>query len=220
MNVLVLSDNKEILEMAKPVFLKRKVQYCFTDSDYINPKLDYKHIIKVFDLVFSLHCKKIFPKELVEGVRCINVHPGFNPYNRGMFPHVWSIVNGMSAGVTIHEMSERIDLGPCICQHEEPVYRHDTSSTLYARILKKEIELLDKWLDDLIDNNYQTFSYNSEGNYNSLQDFKDLCDVDRLEFREAFDTFRALSHGDYWNAHIGSTYLKLIINENGNNIEA
>ena len=41
----------------------------------------------------SAHCKQIFPAKLVENVRCYNIHPGYNPYNRGWFPQVFSIIN-------------------------------------------------------------------------------------------------------------------------------
>lgn len=99
MNILVLSDNSEILQRAKPIFQKRKVtRWTFTDSESINPKKDFNHIIRTYDLVFSLHCKKIFPKVLTDSVRCINIHPGYCPYNRGIYPHVFSIINGRPAG--------------------------------------------------------------------------------------------------------------------------
>lgn len=47
----------------------------------------------LYDLFFSMHCKQIFPNELVLNHRCINIHPGYNPYNRGWYPHVFSIIN-------------------------------------------------------------------------------------------------------------------------------
>ena len=40
-------------------------------------------IIESYQLVISVHCKQIFPKRLVENVLCINLHPGYNPFNRG-----------------------------------------------------------------------------------------------------------------------------------------
>jgi hypothetical protein len=47
-------------------------------------------LCRSYDVIISWHCRQIFPKELIERVRCINIHPGFNPYNRGYFPHVFS----------------------------------------------------------------------------------------------------------------------------------
>lgn len=223
MNVLVLSDNKEILERAKPIFEKRKVnRWTFTNSDDINPKKDFRHIYETYQLVFSLHCKTIFPRVLLEKVRCINCHPGFNPHNRGMFPHVWSIVNGLPAGVTIHEMTTEIDGGPCIAQREVFVKHNDTSGSLYKRVIDAEMNLLDYMLDKIIANKYKLFTYKDKGNYNSLSDFKRLCDLGDSEvFRAIFNRLRALSHPGYLNAHYEGTKFKLIIDEKPNqNTEA
>ena len=194
MNVLVLSDNKEILERAKPIFRKRTdVKYCFTNSDDINPKLDYQHILKTYQLVFSLHCKKIFPPELINGVRCINIHPGFNPYNRGMYPHVWSIINRLPAGATIHQMNEEIDAGPMICQTQIKINAFDTSESLYERIVEEELRLLNVYLNALIDDQY-SLTHLDKGNYNSLEDYRGLCALNmekRGTFRHFYNILRA-----------------------------
>lgn len=220
MNILVLSDNSSILERAKPIFEKRKVsRWTFTNSDDINPKLDYFHITNNYDLVFSLHCKKIFPKVLIDAIRCINIHPGFNPYNRGIFPHVFSIINGLPAGVTIHEMTDEIDLGPWICQYQVEVKDNDTSGSLYSRIIDMEMWALDYWLDSLIANDYETFTEPTEGNYNSMADFKSLCNFDAFSensFEKFFNLMRALSHPGYMNAHYNGIKFKLIVCEDIN----
>ena len=67
-----------------------------------------------YNLIISLHCKQIFPSNLVKSITCINIHPGYNPYNRGWFPQVFSIINSKPIGATIHVMDENIDHGPII----------------------------------------------------------------------------------------------------------
>ncbi len=69
-------------------------------------------------LFISLHCKQIFPQRLTDNYRCINIHPGYNPYNRGWFPQVFSILNKNTAGVTIHEIDQELDHGPIIYQEK------------------------------------------------------------------------------------------------------
>jgi methionyl-tRNA formyltransferase len=66
-------------------------------------------IIEKYQLVFSLHCKQIFPSELISNVKCINVHPGYNPLNRGWYPQVFSIIYDLPIGATIHEIDEVVD---------------------------------------------------------------------------------------------------------------
>jgi len=223
MNVLVLSDNSHVLNWSKRIFNIRKKDnhFTFTDSDAINPQIDFKHIIDNYDLVFSLHCKKIFPEALHKNIRCINVHPGYNPYNRGMFPHVWSMVNGKLTGATIHEITGQIDNGPIIARAHVDITPNDTSETLYSRILLKEMELLEIHRDLILEGTYHTFPFTPDGNYNSMEDFKRLCNIDPTEigtFQQFFDKLRALSHGDYCNAHIGNTYFKLIIKDENQNL--
>lgn len=216
MNILVLSDNAEVLSRAKPIFEKRKVsRWTFTDSDAINPKKDFKHIIDNYDLVFSLHCKKIFPKVLTDGIRCINIHPGFNPYNRGMFPHVFSIVNGKPAGATIHEMDSGIDTGPMIIQQQVPISDNDTSGSLYKRVLDAEMNILDFSLDRILENSYSvTYLVNEYKDHNTMFDFRVLCKFypyDQENFKVFYNRLRALSHDGYLNAHMDGIKFKLII---------
>ena len=95
-----------------------------------------RSVIEKYDLVISIHCKQMFPKHLIESVRCINVHPGFNPYNRGWYPQVFSIIDGSASGVTIHEIDELIDHGKIIVQKKIELTEWDTSGSAYKKIMK------------------------------------------------------------------------------------
>lgn len=176
----------------------------------INDSVDY--LCENYDLIFSLHCKQIFPAKLVNSVRCINVHPGLNPYNRGWFPQVFSIINGLPCGATIHEIDEDLDHGPIICQKEVKVEISDTSFTLYNRILDTEINLLEDNIENIIEKKYET-SIVGEGNINLKKDFDNLCEINLEDvdtFKNHINKLRSLTHGDYSNA-----YFK---DENGNKI--
>ena len=156
-----------------------------------------------YDLFLSLHSKQLFPDELVETRPCFNVHPGLNPHNRGWFPQVFSILNGLPAGVTIHKMDAQLDHGPIAWQEEVPQYPWDTSKDIYDRILAKELELLDRHLGDLLTGNYTLTPMPSEGNINYKADFDALCKIDRDEpvtYGAVIDRLRALTHAPYENA--------------------
>ncbi|BDD10060.1 hypothetical protein FUAX_24920 [Fulvitalea axinellae] len=159
-------------------------------------------LIRKYKVIFSLHCKQFFPEELVKNVRCINVHPGLNPYNRGWFPQVFSIINGLPCGATIHEIDEKLDHGPVICQEEVVIEKWDTSFSAYNKILDAEIRLLRNSLVDILDNKYVAVS-KPEGNVNLKRDFDDLCEID-LDNTDTFlnhiNKLRALTHGEYSNA--------------------
>ena len=157
-----------------------------------------------YDLFLSLHSKQLFPTELVENHLCINVHPGLNPFNRGGFPQVFSILNGLPCGVTIHKMDAELDHGPILWQEEVPLLASDTSKDIYDRILKKELELLENHLGDLLAGNYSLTPLPHEGNINYKADFDALCRIARDEpatYGAVIDRLRALTHAPYENAY-------------------
>jgi len=191
----------------------------FKDSDWIKPlkvkeKIDF--LQEEYDMIISLHCKQIFPAKLVNNVKCINVHPGLNPNNRGWFPQVFSIINSLPCGATIHEIDEHLDHGPIISQKEVKIEMWDTSLTAYNKILDAEIDLLSKSLLKILNQEYETV-IKGEGNLNLKKDFDDLCEIDlnnRDTFKNHINKLRALTHGDYTNAYIiddlgNKIYLKL-----------
>ena len=161
-----------------------------------------------YDLFLSLHSKQLFPDELVENHLCINVHPGLNPHNRGWFPQVFSILNDLPIGVTIHRMDTELDHGPILWQEELPIYPQDTSKDVYDRILAKELELLDAHLGDILTGNYTLTPMAGEGNINYKADFDALCPIDLSEpatYGAVIDRLRALTHAPYQNAYFVDT---------------
>jgi methionyl-tRNA formyltransferase len=172
------------------------------------PQLDVRapdvKIGEKYDLVISIHCKQFFPPELTRNVRCVNVHPGFNPFNRGWFPQVFSIINGMKAGVTIHEIDEQLDHGPIIVQKEYEIKSWDTSGSAYTNIMKIERELLLEHYPSIRTGLYSAWHAEGEGNINYMRDFEDLKQIDLSKhgcFRDFLNHVRALTHGDYKNAY-------------------
>ncbi|MBI2699033.1 hypothetical protein A9W98_34435 [Mycobacterium gordonae] len=171
------------------------------------PRLDINgsvaEIVQRYDLVFSLHCKQIFPAALLDGVRCVNVHPGLNPYNRGWFPQVFSIINGQKAGVTIHEMDDQLDHGPIIVQRECPIDSWDTSGSVYVRLLAIERELVLENFPAIRDRTYRAEPMATEGNLNLKKDFDRLRQLDLDEqgtFGHFLNRLRALTHDEFRNA--------------------
>ena len=164
---------------------------------------DYEKLLQDYEIGFSCHCKQIFPAALVEKVKCFNFHPGLNPYNRGWFPQVFSIINGLPVGATIHKMDNEIDHGSIVVQEKVPIMESDTSKIVYDRIINTELRLFEDFIDDIISGRYSCVTPHTEGNYNSISDFKELCEIDlnkKVTFREAINYFRAMTFDGYDNA--------------------
>ena len=211
---LILSDNLFIVNSFQELIKDLNVDVDYKCSPIspllahgfapISIKDNIPQIIKKYDLIISAHCKQLFPAEVVNNVRCINIHPGLNPYNRGWYPQVFSILNKMPLGATIHEMDEELDHGAIICQQEVPVYAWDTSLSAYERVQQAEIELLKEWLPQLISGDYKTYAPEKEGNVNLKKDFNALRELDlqqQQSIGDTIDVLRAMSHGNYNNAY-------------------
>lgn len=179
----------------------------------VNVKEDYDTIIQEYELVISLHCKQFFPPQLVNKIKCINIHPGYNPINRGWYPQVFAINNENEVGATIHEIDDELDHGGIISREKCPINPWDTSLDVYERILELEMNLLKKNLFKILSNNYTVTVPEIEGTLYLRKDFSKLCQIDLEEsgtFRNFINRLRALSHGEYKNA--------FFIDEHGNKI--
>ncbi|RIJ42778.1 dTDP-4-amino-4,6-dideoxyglucose formyltransferase [Pontibacter oryzae] len=220
--VLVVSDNQHILKsfdsIAKKSADKIDIQYAISPSSnledftglgeitVINLKSEQRvsEIIAIYDLVISAHCKQLFPAVLVNSVRCINIHPGYNPINRGWYPQVFAIIHKIPVGATIHEMDEELDNGAIIAREIVPQYSWDTSLTLYNRVVKKELELLEKHFTEIINGNYNKIRPEEKGNLYLKKDFNNFLLLDLEQkgtMEEILDKLRALTHGTYKNAY-------------------
>ncbi len=157
-----------------------------------------------YDLFISLHCKQLFPEMMVNHHTCINVHPGYNPYNRGWFPQVFGIINKLPIGVTIHLMDAELDHGAILYQEELKLEDYETSKDIYQRILALEIRLMKEHLDEILAGTYTAKPMESEGNINMKADFDELCRLDLNEtatYGEVIDRLRALTFAPYNNAY-------------------
>lgn len=183
----------------------------------VDVKLESRELKENFDIGFSCHCKQIFPKDLVEGTPCFNFHPGFNPENRGWFPQVFSIINSRPVGATLHKMDCEIDHGPIIERTRVEVNEWDTSKSVYDRVLNEEFKLFEKWIDKILTGDYEETELSSVGNYNSITDFKSLCEIDlekKVTFKEAIDYLRAMTFDGYDNAYFKAADRKIYVSIN------
>ena len=217
MKICVFTDNSYIYEgfcALLPRFGEHRFDFYYSPwNAAFSPRENFRPLrlrdqdaafYTAYDLFLTLPSKQLFPQELVENHLCINVHPGLNPHNRGWFPQVFSILNGLPAGVTIHKMDAELDHGPILWQEELEIHAADTSKDIYNRILSKELQMLDKHLGDLLAGNYTLTPMEGEGNINYKADFDALCPIDLNEpatYGAVIDRRRALTHEPYQNAY-------------------
>ncbi|MGB8320774.1 MAG: dTDP-4-amino-4,6-dideoxyglucose formyltransferase [Ignavibacteriaceae bacterium] len=195
-NDIIFCHSGKLIEISNESFFKSK------DST-IDVMAELEFIKENYDLIISIHCQQIFPRELVKKVRCINLHPGYNPSTRGWYPHVFAIIYDLPAGATLHEMDEFIDHGPIIARKPVEKDISDTSCSLYNKILKAEVELITENFDSILDNSYRTQKVDEEDNLFSKSDYGKLLEIDlnrEGKFIDFYNMLRALSHRGHKNA--------------------
>jgi methionyl-tRNA formyltransferase len=225
-DVLVISDNllqcTRILALIKRAGLDQSVAFTWACSKYSSPEefeaatgvrvhmidlkknSDVQMIISNYSLVISVHCKQLFPTELVDAVTCINIHPGYNPDNRGWYPQVFSILNHTVIGATIHLIDQELDHGAIIDRMQVPQYGWDTSKDVYDRVLDAELTLVERNLEKILRRQYETIQPEVEGKVYLKKDFHQLCELDPDEINTLqyfIDKLRALTHGDFKNSY-------------------
>lgn len=160
------------------------------------------------DLIVAAGFQHIVPPDVlsIPNRGCINVHPGYLPHARGFNPNVWSIVEELPAGVTIHYMDEGVDTGDVISRSKVETSFADTGKDLYERL---EIEMVDLFIETWPEIRSGSIDPVEQGgepaSYHVKQDFIDLCEIDmneRVEVGEFLNRLRALTFPPYQNAHV------------------
>lgn len=224
-NVLVISDNLYLCKEFEKIISELKftdINWTFSISPFSNLEsfsealknkvsvinlkndADVEEVCYSYDLILSIHCKQIFPDKMVKSLKCINIHPGYNPINRGWYPQVFAIVNGSYIGATIHEIDIYLDHGNIIDRDFIKIESWDTSLSLYIKINELEISLLKKNLINIVSNSYSILVPESEGKLYLKKDFDKLCQLDlnkQQTVQETINLLRALTHGEYKNAY-------------------
>lgn len=219
-NIGVITDNHKIVKEFERVIRGIDMSinlnyYCSKPSNIedfeglkiqpIDLKKNFNSLIeKKFSIIFSIHCKQLFPSELVKSGLCVNLHPGYNPINRGWYPQVFSIINNLETGATLHVIDEQLDHGLIIARKKVDKFGWDTSLSLYNRIVDAEIELLEENLESLLLGKFTSEKPENEGNLFLKKDFNDLLKIDldkKATYGEVIDHLRSLSHEDFKNAY-------------------
>lgn len=94
---------------------------------------------KEFDWLLSLWNPSIISKNVLKKFKnTLNLHPSFIPYCKGSDTAAWIIRTGSPAGVTLNEMSEKVDEGK-IWIRKRIKYKLPITGLSLQKILKKKL---------------------------------------------------------------------------------
>ena len=113
-------------------FLKKKNEVTFFD-EHQNIKA------KKYDLVIVYGYGKILEKKLIKklGSNIVNLHIGYLPFARGIFPLVWSVIFFKPIGFSIHLITdEKIDDGPILIKKKINIKKNDKLADIHFNCRK------------------------------------------------------------------------------------
>lgn len=116
------------------------------------------------DFIFSLQCRSIIPKSIIQIPRyhIINFHPAPLPKYRGMYTCGWVLLNGeKETGVTIHLIDAGVDTGDILFQEKISILPSDTARSLLDKINKVGIKLFKKKLNNILSLNFKPVKQDS-----------------------------------------------------------
>lgn len=176
MKILCLYNNK----CALPLFnwLRKKGHAIVLCSDMLTAAWCQE---QRFDLAVSYTYRFVVPEDILDALHynAVNLHNSFLPWNRGSDPNLWSILEDVPRGVTLHYMEAGLDRGAVIAQRLVPLLPEDT--------LKSSYDKLDAAAQEQFRQAFQWYAYwpqmkkysVGEGSYHSIKDgafFRQMID--------------------------------------------
>ncbi len=158
----------------------------------------------------------LLPMAVIE--RCgltVNFHPALLPLNKGWHPHVYNILEGSPAGVTLHQLSEAVDGGNIWAQKELSVFPWECAGDLYRRLQSEIVELFKKKWPHIKKGDITPYPQTGEkGTYNSKSRIDSLDRLnldDETSFGQFINLLRARTFGEKGYAYYETNGVKVSI---------
>ena len=152
---------KKSLDISIFNFLKKKYKVYFINEFE-------KFEAKKYDLVISYGYGKILNIKQIKKLNCniVNLHIGYLPFARGIYPLVWSLVFFKPIGISIHLINdEKIDNGPLIYKKKLKYKKKDTLKTIHLNCRKMIEKYLFENIDKLFKINLKKIIKENKSNY-------------------------------------------------------
>ncbi|MBR0473672.1 MAG: methionyl-tRNA formyltransferase [Erysipelotrichaceae bacterium] len=190
-----LVGRKQILTF--PVVKQKALEHDIPVLQPIKIRNDYQGVLDLKpDLIVTCAYGQIIPKELLDypALGCINVHASLLPALRGGAPIQHAIIDGYDkTGITIMEMSVRMDAGNIISQASCEITEEDTYGSLHDKLIPIACELLRNTMPSILKGDHASIEQNEAEvtfGYNISKEEEHL-DLNKT-YEEAYDQIRGL----------------------------
>lgn len=142
--------HKELKKIAKSLKVPFIIQPKYSSSDYINFVKQIELIGP--DLIWSNSYSMVIRDDVLSlAKKSLNIHGGLLPEFRGSNPTQWAIMSkAKKTGVTMHEMSSKIDEGKIVKRVEIPLDFYDSWTEINEKILRKTELMIEKFIPNAI----------------------------------------------------------------------
>lgn len=108
-------------------------------------KIDLNKIKELnVSFVVSYNYRYLIDEDVIKYMnnKIINLHISFLPWNRGANPNLWSFIDDTPKGVTIHQLSEKLDRGKILLQ-KEVIFdeKKETFASSYKKLNNEIVKL-------------------------------------------------------------------------------
>lgn len=143
--------------------------------------------------VLSFNYGPIISSDVIELMKgsIANVHTSLLPYNKGVKPNFFSFYYNTPKGVTIHEVTSRLDAGRIIFQKELFLTDEESFSSSYERLLKEAVSMIKENLDNLINKEYSPKPQLPGGSYHTTAEFEELKKLYPFEWEDNISMWKS-----------------------------
>lgn len=171
-SILFLTNNQDSLALYE--WLKEKE--AGTEIYVISNKLTLD-IVKGMEpeFIISYNYRHMIPEEVLKYMqgKAVNLHVSYLPYNRGSSPNFFSFLDNTPKGVTIHEMTAKLDKGRILCQKELFFDEEkETFASTYFLLQQEIMELFQKNWDAIKSGEIEGFLPVEKGTYHTMKELE------------------------------------------------
>lgn len=102
----------------------------------------------------------------------LNIHNSYLPWCRGKHPNFWALVEGVPYGVTLHEVTGRIDGGGTYVSESVPVTWEDTGESLHLKAKQLAVDLFRRTWPSIVTGAVKPGPPQSGGSYHAASELE------------------------------------------------
>ena len=153
------------------------------------------------EILIVCYYPRILKRHEFEKQPTINFHPGYLPWNKGMYPHIWPLFDGTPGGVSIHYVTEKVDAGDIIGQKKLPIKPTYTAGE-FEKITQHEIFELFKRVWPKVKTGVKGRKQKGKGTFHYAKEITSMQEFDKKTMRRlAACTFEDRTYGYFMDGN-------------------